>query len=102
MANKTYKYTKLTKNEIRTIAGIFECLEYASCRQGLDLNKFIPSITIKEMQHLASKLRAREYCEEHEIRYESMTEDDFFNMSEWFADLHDRQMQEYLDSECDY
>lgn len=52
-----------------------------------ELNTFIGSETIKEMATLANKLHYREYCEEHGIKYEDMTEDDFMQAyeEEWEA-----------------
>lgn len=66
----------LTKEEKRTVLAVFD--ELAKMKYS-DLNTFLGSITIKEMMALRQKLEYEEYCENHGIRYEDMTEDDFIN-----------------------
>lgn len=70
---------KLTENEKRTIKAVFgELLK----KTYSELNSFLGSITIKEMQTLYSKLRYEKFCDEHGIDYEEMTEDDFISAEE--------------------
>ena len=65
---------KLTENEKRTIKAVFgELLK----KPYSELNSFLGSITIEEMQTLYLKLRYEQYCDEHSMNYEDMTEDDF-------------------------
>ena len=47
-----------------------------------ELNCFLGSLTIKEMQTLHSKLRYEQYCDERSMNYEDMTEDDFISTEE--------------------
>ena len=64
----------MTDQEKRTVRAVFNELlkkPYA------ELNTFLGSLTIKEMQKLYSKLKYEDYCKDHEITYEEMTEDDF-------------------------
>ena len=64
----------LTENEKRTVLAVFDSLvklDYG------ELNKFLGSITIMEMQSLYYKLHYEPYCIRHNIRYEDMTDDDF-------------------------
>ncbi len=42
-----------------------------------ELNAFLGSLTIKEMQDLYGKLRYEGYCKAHGVRYEDMTDADF-------------------------
>ena len=58
-----------------------------------ELNCFLGSITIKEMQKLYSKLRYEQYCDDRGIKYEDMTEDDFISAEE------DRANEYYNDYE---
>lgn len=65
---------KLTANEKRTVREVFsELLK----KPYSELNCFLGSITIKEMQTLYCKLRYEQYCDDRGINYEDMTEDDF-------------------------
>lgn len=64
----------LTEDEKRTVLAVFDSLVKLDYRE---LNKFLGSITIKEMQSLYSKLRYEPYCIRHNIRYENMTDDDY-------------------------
>lgn len=76
----------LTQNEKRTICAVFgELLR----KPYNELNTFLGSLTIEEMQKLYSKLHYEDYCIRHEIRYEDMTEADF--EQEW----HERNDYEY-------
>ena len=73
---------KLTANEKRTVKGVFgELLK----KPYSELNCFIGSITIKEMQKLYLKLRYEQYCDARGIKYEDMTEDDFISAEEDMA-----------------
>ena len=70
---------ELTSDEKRTVKAVFsELLK----KPYSELNCFIGSLTIKEMQKLYSKLRYEEYCDERGINYEDMTEDDFISAEE--------------------
>lgn len=64
----------LTERELTIVQSVFEELLY---RKYSELNGYLGSETIKEMQKLYSKLSHREYCERHGIKYEDMTEFDF-------------------------
>ena len=69
----------MTDLEKRTVRAVFHELlkkPYA------ELNTFLGSITIEEMQKLYSKLKYEGYCKDHEITYEEMTEDDFIQAYE--------------------
>ena len=64
----------LSEKEKRVVIGVFGEL---MGREYSELNTFLGSETIKEMQTLYSKLRHEEYCERRGIAYEEMTEEDF-------------------------
>ena len=64
----------LTANEKRTVLAVFDELGKKSYSE---LNTFLGSVTIREMQELCQKLRYEEYCDQRGITYEEMTEDDF-------------------------
>lgn len=64
----------LTANEKKTVLAVFTALMEKPYNE---LNNFLGSLTIQDMQELASKLRYEGYCERHGIRYEDMTDDDF-------------------------
>lgn len=64
----------LSEKEKRVVLGVFGEL---MGRKYSELNTFLGSETIKEMQTLYSKLRHEEYCKRMGITYEEMTEDDF-------------------------
>ena len=66
----------LTANEKRTVLAVFEELNK---RKYSELNTFLGSITIREMQALYQKLRYEGYCERHGITYEEMTDDDLLD-----------------------
>ena len=73
---------KLTENEKRTVRAAFiELLENPYS----EINCFLGSLTIEEMQRLYSKLRYEHYCDERGIKYEDMTEDDFISAEEELA-----------------
>lgn len=82
---------RLTANEKRTVKAVFgELLK----KPYSELNCFLGSITIKEMQTLCLKLRYEHYCDERGISYEDMTEDDFILAeeeiaNEYFMDCED-------------
>jgi hypothetical protein len=69
----------LTANEKRIVLAVFTELLKKPYKE---LNSFLGSLTIYQMQELASKLRYEGYCERHGIRYEDMTDDDFAMASE--------------------
>ena len=77
----------LTANEKRTVLVVFEELSRKSYSE---LNTFLGSLTIKEMQTLCQKLRYEDYCERHGITYDEMTEEDFVD-----AALEDAEAQGY-------
>lgn len=77
----------LTANEKRTVLAVFEELNK---KRYSELNTFLGSITIKEMQALYQKLRYEGYCERHGITYEEMTDDDFID-----AAMEDAEAQGY-------
>lgn len=75
---------KLTADEKRTVKAVFgELLK----KPYSELNCFLGSLTIKEMQRLYSKLRYEQYCDDHGIKYEDMIEDDFIAVEEEIADI---------------
>lgn len=64
----------LTPKEKRTVKAVFaKLLE----KPYSELNRFLGNITIDEMKTLYSKLRYEKYCDDHDIRFEDMTEIDF-------------------------
>ena len=64
----------LSERELQTVQAVFEdCLQLGYPK----LNKFMGSLTIEYMIELNSKLRHRKYCEQHKIKYEDMTAEDF-------------------------
>lgn len=70
---------KLTANEKRTVQAVFgELLK----KPYSELNCFLGSLTIDEMQKLYFKLRYEKYCEENGITYDDMTEEDFISAEE--------------------
>lgn len=69
----------MTDQEKRTVRAVFHELlkkPYA------ELNTFLGNLTIQEMESLYSKLKYEDYCKDHEIAYEEMTEDDFIRAYE--------------------
>ena len=73
---------KLTANEKRTVKAVFGELFK---KPYSELNCFLGSITIEEMQKLYLKLRYEQFCDERGINYEDMTEDDFILAEEEIA-----------------
>ena len=70
---------KFTADEKRTIKAVFgELLK----KPYSEINTFLGSLTIEEMQKLYSKLRYEQYCDERGIKFEDMTEDDFISAEE--------------------
>lgn len=70
---------ELTTNEKRTVKEVFgELLK----KPYSELNCFLGTLTIQEMQKLYSQLRYEQYCDDHDINYEDMTEDDFISAEE--------------------
>lgn len=75
---------ELTNKEIKTLRAVL--YDLTTTFQDYELNRFMGSETIKEMKVLQQKLYYSDYCKEHGITYEDMTEDDF--------------MQEYEERMC--
>ena len=69
----------LSEKEKRVVLGVFGEL---MGRKYSELDTFLGSETIKEMQTLYSKLRHEEYCKRRGITYEEMTEEDFIDAYE--------------------
>lgn len=69
----------LTKKEKRVVLAVFSAL---LGRKYHELNTFLGTETINEMQVLCSKLQHEEYCERRGITYEEMTEEDFIDAYE--------------------
>lgn len=74
----------LSERELQTVQAVFnDCLMRFTDD---DLHTFIGSETLKDMKNLYSKIRYRDYCERHNIKFEDMTEEDFmrayFDMNE--------------------
>ena len=70
---------KLTADEKRTVKAVFgELLK----KPYSEINTFLGSLTIEEMQKLYSKLRYEQYLDERGIEYEDMTEDAFISAEE--------------------
>lgn len=63
-----------TEKEYRTIEAVFDSLAHLDYAE---VNKFLGSMTIKEMQVLNRKMRYDGYCKRHGISYEEMTDEDF-------------------------
>ena len=69
----------LNEDEVRTVRAVFfELL----CKPYKELNTYLGSITIKEMQTLYSKMRYHGWCDKHDISYEDMTEEDYLSAEE--------------------
>lgn len=66
---------ELTNREVKTLKAVL--YDLVTTFTDDEMNKFMGSETIKEMKALQQKLYYSDYCEEHGIRYEDMTEDDF-------------------------
>lgn len=66
----------LTHEEKMTVLAVFGELLRKPDRE---LNTFLGSMTIEEMHKLYGKLHYEDYCEEHGIKYEDMTEEDFID-----------------------
>ena len=64
----------MTAEEKRVVLAVFGSLVY---RNDEDLNRFLGSETIREMQQMYLRLKYEGYCEKHGIKYEDMTVDDF-------------------------
>lgn len=64
----------LTPKEKRTVKAVFAELMK---KPYSELNRFLGSITVDEMRTLYLKLRYEKYCDDHDIRFEDMTEIDF-------------------------
>lgn len=69
----------LTEQEMTICKGIlFELLTMPT----VELHKQFGSMTIKDMQSIYSKLRYRNWCNQHNIKYEDMTDSDYLNAEE--------------------
>lgn len=66
----------LTENEKRTVLAVFDSLIR---KPYSELNTFLGSRTIQEMGRLFLKMKYDDYCNEHGIAYEDMTEEDFID-----------------------
>lgn len=66
---------ELTYKEVRTLKAVL--YDLVTTFQDYELNRFMGSETIKDMKALQQKLHYYDYCQEHGITYEDMTEDDF-------------------------
>ena len=64
----------LTADEKRTVLAVFDDLMHLPYSE---VNRFVGSLTIQDMQKLYSKLKYEGYCEQHHIKYEDMTADDY-------------------------
>lgn len=73
---------ELTAKEKRLVRAVFSSLLKKSYSE---LNCFLGSLTIEDMSKLYHKLRYEQYCDEREIKYEDMTEDDFISAEEEIA-----------------
>lgn len=67
----------LTREELNTVFCVFYDLKTLKYDE---LNSFIGSETIKRMNNLCSKIHANDYCIEHGITFEDMTEDDWMSL----------------------
>lgn len=63
-----------TEKEYRTIEAVFDSLAHLDWDE---VNKFLGSMTIKEVWALNQKMRYDGYCKRNGISYEEMTDDDF-------------------------
>ena len=64
---------------IRESATVFCVIDELLRKSYAELNYTFGTETIQNMQKLWSKMRYADYCDEHGIAYEDMTEDDFVN-----------------------
>lgn len=69
----------LTAKEKATVLAVFDDLLR---KPYSELNTFIGSETIKDMRKLYHELKYEWYCDKYNIRYEDMTDDDFFRAYE--------------------
>ena len=60
------------EHEQRVVLGVFGELLGRD-----DLNSFLGTLTIEEMNKIYSKLKHEPYCKKYGIKYEDMTEEDF-------------------------
>lgn len=84
----------LSEKEKRVVLAVFGEL---MGRKYAELDTFLGSETIIEMQTLYSKLRHEEYCERKGIAYEEMTEDDFIEAAEERYDLIEAELERYTE-----
>lgn len=64
----------LTAREATMLLGILEDLQRKPMNE---LNKWMGSQTIKQMGELAHRMRYNDYCVEHHMSVDEMTEDDY-------------------------
>lgn len=67
----------LTDREKRVVMGVFEELLKMPYS---DLNKFLGSCTIADMQVMYAKMVTEDYCKRNEIRFEDLDEFDWENI----------------------
>lgn len=60
----------------RTVLAVFEALGHKSHDE---LNMFLGSITILEMQNLYTRLKYEEYCEAKGLSYEGLTDEEMID-----------------------
>ncbi|MBQ4447459.1 MAG: hypothetical protein II897_04110 [Clostridia bacterium] len=65
----------LTAKEKNTVFAVFHDLIMNHTSD--ELHKFIGSVTIMDMMVLHSKIRFDDYCKNHGIAFEDMTDDDY-------------------------
>lgn len=64
----------MTQEEKRTVLAVFGALLE---KPYYDLNMFLGSETIRDMQSMYTRLKYSDYCKRHGITYEAMDADDF-------------------------
>lgn len=64
----------MTNEEKRTVMAVFDSILKLRYEE---MNRFLGSMTIKEMQEMYNKMKYEGYCEAHGIKYEDMDEEDF-------------------------
>lgn len=63
----------MTREEKRTVLAVFGELVKKDYNE---LNTFLGSVTIREMTRMYDRLKYEDWCDEHGISYEGMTDDD--------------------------
>ena len=64
----------MTKEEKRIVMSVFGSILKLKYEE---MNNFLGSMTIKEMQEMYNKMKYEGYCEAQGIKYEDMDEQDF-------------------------